>query len=224
MTASISIILPVLNEPGLNQLLPRIHEAMKDTPENYEILIVKGDRETKFYSHNAHPRQREIKTYGDSLERSILNGFSQATGGKIIIMDADGSHPPETLPKFIRALDSVEMAIGTRFIEGSHFKASIPRRIVTWGCVWLAHLSGSQLSDPMSGFFGVRKEAVDRIKFKPFPWKTALEIELMAKPSLKEIPIHFEERTIGRSKTSVWVGMRIILGLLGLIVYRRLKR
>jgi dolichol-phosphate mannosyltransferase len=186
---------------------------MANIPENYEILIVKGDRETKNYPYDTLPHQREIKTFGDSLERSILNGFSQADGGKVVVMDADGSHLPEAIPKFVRALDSVEMVVGTRFIEGSHFKASISRRIVTWGCAWLAHLARSRLTDPMSGFFGVRKEVMDRIKFKPFPWKTALEIELRARPSLKEVPIHFEERTLGKSKTSIKIGLKIIWSL-----------
>lgn len=220
MTTSISIILPVLNEPGLNDLLPRIHEAMQSIPENYEILIVKGDRETKFYSHNAHPRQREIKTYGDSLERSILNGFSQATGGKIIVMDADGSHPPETIPQLLRALDRFELVVGSRFVEGSEFKSSISRRLVSWNCIWLARRAGSKLSDPMSGYFAIRRELLDRAKFAPLPWKVCLELELKTSPRIVEIPIHFEERIIGKSKTTVKVGLKIVGSLFCLVLKR----
>lgn len=216
----LSVIIPVKDEPSLEPLLLKIHEVLADIPDSYEIIIAQGDRETKNYPYPQLPHQRTIWTYGDSLDRSILGGFSHTTGDKIIVMDADNSHPPEIIPKLYWALDSVEMVIGSRFVEGGSYNVPPIRNLVTWGCAILAYLAGSKLTDPMSGFFGIRRDVLDRIKFKPFPWKTALEIELKAKPSLKEIPIIFEKRTIGKSKTNIWVGLKIIWGLLGLIIQR----
>jgi dolichol-phosphate mannosyltransferase len=210
----LSIIVPVKNEPNLDSFLFRIHEVMADIPEQYEIIIVQGDRETKFYQYNLMPHQKTVWTYGDSLERSILNGFSHANGEKIIVMDSDFSHPPELIPKFTKALDEYDMVVGSRFVKGSKFESSFYRKAISWGCIELAKVAGTKLSDPMSGYFGIKKDILKGIRFKPIVWKTALEIELKAKPTIKEIPITFVERTIGESKTTTRVGLKIIKELL----------
>jgi len=204
------VILPVKNEPNLESLLGAVHEVLADIPDQYEVLVVQGDRETKNYPYPQFPHQHTVWTYGDSLERSILGGFSHASEDKIIVMDADGSHPPSNLPQMWRLLDDYELVVGSRFVDGSTFKSGRFRRFISWLTIVAARWAGSKLSDPMSGFFGVRKEVLKRIRFKPLTWKTALEIEIRAKPSVKEIPINFVERAMGESKTSLGVGLRLL--------------
>ena len=208
------MIIPVKNEPALGGFLPAVHEVLASIPDQYEVLVVQGDKETKFYPYPEFPQQQTIWTYGDSLERSILNGFSHAKGDKIIVMDADFSHPPTDIVRIWKGLDAHEMVVGTRFAEGSEFTSSPFRRLVSWGCILLAKSAGTKLSDPMSGFFGVRRELLKKVKFRPITWKTCLEIELKAKPKLAEIPITFVERTEGESKTTLKVGLKIIKELL----------
>jgi len=206
----LSVILPVKNEPNLGSFLGAVHEVLADVPDSYEVIIVQGDRETENYPYPQFPHQRTVWTYGDSLERSILSGFSHAAGDKILVMDADGSHPPSNLPQMWRLLNDYELVVGSRFVDGSTFKSGIFRRFISWLTIAAARWAGSKLSDPMSGFFGVRKEVLKRIRFKPLTWKTALEIEIRAKPLIKEIPINFVERTMGKSKTSLRVGLRLL--------------
>jgi dolichol-phosphate mannosyltransferase len=209
----LSILIPVKNEPDLNPLLFRIHEVVECIPDQYEVLIIQGDKERGFYPYVHLPHQRTVWTYADSLERSILNGFSSSKGDRIIVLDADGSHPLEKIPELYRALDKYDMAVGSRFIEGAEFKSSALRQLVTSGCKYLAWFAGSALSDPMSGFFAIRREILDNIRFKPLTWKVCLEIELKAQPSIVEVPIHFVERSVGISKTTLGVGMKILLEL-----------
>jgi dolichol-phosphate mannosyltransferase len=210
----LSLIVPVRNEPALGKFLPRVHEVMADIPDQYEVLVVQGDRESKFYPYPELPHQKTVWTYGDSLERSILNGFSHASGDKIIVMDADSSHPPELIPEFWKALDQYEMVVGSRFMRGSGFDSSLYRKVISWGCVTLAQIAGTKLTDPMSGYFGIQRDVLGRMRFRPVAWKTALEIELGTRPTVKEIPITFVERTEGNSKTTTKVGLRIIRDLL----------
>lgn len=206
----LSVILPVKNEPNLGPFLSTVHEVLADIPDSYEIIIVQGDRETKNYPYPQFPHQRTVWTYGDSLERSILGGFSHASEDKIIVMDADGSHPPSNLPQMWQLLNEYEMVVGSRFIKGSNFESGAFRRFITWLTKIAAREAGSKLSDPMSGFFGIRKEVLKRVKFRPLAWKIALEIELRAEPSIKEIPISFVERTMGKSKTNLKIGLRLL--------------
>jgi dolichol-phosphate mannosyltransferase len=214
----LSVIVPVKDEPKLEAFLLTLHEIMTDIPDQYEIIVVQGDREKKFYPYQQMPHQKTVWTYGDSLERSILNGFSHSKGDKIIVMDADSSHPPEHIPEFWKALDTYEMVVGSRFIEGSEFNSSFYRKLISWGCIKLANIAGTNLSDPMSGYFGIRRDVLKRVQFKPITWKTCLEVELKAKPTLKEIPITFTERTEGKSKTTTKVGLKIIKELLWMCI------
>lgn len=206
----LSVIVPVKDEPALEPFLLQVHEVLSDIPDQYEIIVVQGDRETKFYPYTQMPHQKTVWTYADSLERSILNGFSHAVGDRIVVMDADGSHPPSMIPEFWKALSEHDLVVGTRFAQGSVFESSFYRRVVSYGCIKLASFAGSKLSDPMSGFFGIQRDILKRVRFKPITWKTCLEIELRAKPSVMEIPITFVERTVGKSKTTTKVGIKII--------------
>ncbi len=206
----LSIVVPARDEPQLPEFLAKIHDAMTGVPQEYEILVVQGDGEPGERYVPRLPNEKSIWTYGDSLERSILNGFSHSRGERIIVMDADGSHPPAMIGGLFRALDDAEMAVGSRFAEGSEFAASPYRGLVTWGFKTMARQAGSKLRDPMSGFFAIRREVLDRCRFKPLKWKTALEIELRVRPTVREIPIRFVERGAGRSKAGAGVGLALL--------------
>lgn len=206
----LSVIIPVKDEPNLGSFLSMVHEVLGDIPGSYEVLVVQGDRETKNYPYPQLPHQCTIWTYGDSLERSILNGFSHAKGDKIVVMDADGSHPPSIIPQMCDLLNEYEMVVGSRFMKGSNFESGTFRKFISWLTIIAAREAGSKLSDPMSGFFGIRREVLKRVKFRPLIWKTALEIEIRATPMIKEIPINFSERLAGKSKTSLKIGLKLL--------------
>ena len=182
-------------------------------PGPYEVLIVQGDRETLHPDIPGLPNQRILKSYGDSLERAVLLGLSSAKGDRIVVLDADGSHPVHTVPKMFQGLLKYDMVVGSRYLPDSEFEYSTFRTFVSWCFKTYAHVLGSRLSDPMSGFFGVRKEIIEKIRFRPIPWKTALEIELKASPEVMELPIKFTKRQEGMSKATAKTGLSIIWGL-----------
>lgn len=188
----VSVVIPSKDEPNLPNLIDELEFTLSKV--YHEIVVVVGDRNRKLLpplpSH-----VKVFKSYGDSLERAILLGFSVAKGAKIVVMDADGSHTPETVPKMVKALDSYEMVVASRFVEGSKFKTSPFRMFVTWFFNSYARLLGSTLSDPMSGFFGFRTEVLYGVRFKPFKWKTALELSNRARPSTVEVGYSFKAFT-----------------------------
>ena len=209
-----SVIVPVRDEPGINRFLLDLHQVLVDIPDEYEVLVAMGDREKLNTRVDIMPHQRVIKTYGDSLERSILGGFSHAKGERVLVMDADGTHPLNYVPKMWRLLDDYEMVVGSRFVVGASYESSSYRHFVTWLTKGAARWAGSGLRDPMSGFFAFRREVLDHCHFRPLTWKTALEVELRAKPRLIEVPIDFRDRygnQVGRkSKTSFGTGLKIL--------------
>lgn len=205
----VSVILPVKDEPKLISTLLNLKDAIE--PYNYEIIVVTGDTARKELP-KLPTKIKHYKSYGDSLQRSILLGFSVAKGEKVIVMDADGSHPPSAVPSLIETLNDYEMVVGSRFVNGSNFQTTPFRRLVTYFYNEYAKLMGSTLEDPMSGFFGVRSEVLKKLKFRPCTWKTCYEINKKAQPTTKELPIKFDAvMGKGRGKIGEFkLGMRII--------------
>lgn len=214
-----SVILPVKNEPNLPDFLPRLHRVVSALNVPYEIIVAMGDRETLHPEIPDHPNQKVIKTYGDTLERSILGGFSHAKGDKLLVIDADDCHPIEEIPKIFYGLDEYEMVTASRYIPGGKSDLGAFRNFISWIFGKWAKLFGSKLTDPMVGFFGIRREVLDRVQFKPFTWKIPLEIELKARPTFTSFPVTAKGRTIGKTKTSAKVGLKIAwdLTLYGLL-------
>lgn len=207
------MILPVRDEPRLNEFLGALHQTLID---DYEIIVVMGDREKLYPELPPHPCLRVVHSFADNLERAILMGFSVAQGDRLLVMDSDGSHPVEMVPYMLNQLATYELAVGSRYLDGSRFEQSAFRKLVSWCFRWAAWLRGSKLSDPMSGFFAVRREVVERTRFKPLKWKTCLEIELKARPRTVEIPINFRKRVAGASKTKLITGIHLIYDLVTL--------
>ena len=208
----ISVIVPILNEPGIALFLDELHKTLRHMREPYEVVVVQGDRETLFPVIPVKANQRVVKTYADSLERSILNGFSNAHGDRLIVIDADGSHPVDLIPDMCTYLAKYDLVVGVR--NGERLNVNKIRGVITSLFFAIAKLRGSKLSDPMTGLFGVQREIVDKIRFTPYTWKTALEIELKARPTIHEIPFEFGDRLEGESKTSLRIGLRLIKDLL----------
>ena len=206
----VSVIVPILNEPDLRPFLTNLHQVLNATTLYYEVIIVASDRETLHEEIPLFHNQRIVISYGDALERAILMGFSVAKGKKIVVCDADGSHPPETIPLLLKELNVHELVIGTRFTEGGKSLDTPFRKLITWCFARYAQLIGSKLTDPMSGFFAVRRELVEKTRFKPIKWKTALELELRSRTNAGEIPFHFQKRKRGMSKTSFKIGLKIL--------------
>jgi dolichol-phosphate mannosyltransferase len=181
--------------------------------EPYEVVVVMGDREKMYPQLTPHPCLRVYRCYADSLERAILLGFSVSEGDRLLVMDADGSHPAEMVPLMLHSLEGYELVAGSRFMRGSRFQQSLFRRVVSAFFTACARLRGSRLSDPMTGFFAVRREVLNRVAFKPFKWKTCLEVELKARPLSASLPIHFGRRVSGASKTTLKTGLKLIYDL-----------
>ncbi len=217
-----SVILPVKNEPNLLDFLSRLHGIVSTLTDDYEIIIAMGDNETLYAEVPDLPNVRVIKTYGDSLERSIIGGFSHAKGSKIMVCDADDCHPIEKIPEIFHGLDDYEMVVGSRYVTGGKSDLGTFRNFISWIFGKWAKICGSKLTDPMVGFFGIRKEVLDRVRFKPFTWKIPLEIELKARPTFSSFPVTAKGRTIGKTKTTIKIGVRIIWDLFQHVCYNKL--
>ncbi len=163
--------------------------------------------ERVFVLHRQGPR---------GLGRSYLDGFRQALamGAEIIVqMDADFSHSPSYLPALISALADADVAVGSRYVRGGTLDEhwSWWRRLLSWwaNAIYTRMILGLRVHDGTAGFKAWSRGALEGIDLDAISSNGYVFQVEMAYVSerlgyrIVEIPIHFEDRRIGRSKMSV---------------------
>jgi dolichol-phosphate mannosyltransferase len=116
-----------------------------------------------------------------------------------------------------------DLVVASRYADGGDRDglAGWYRQLVSRGCTRLSRAAFGRslraVSDPMSGFFAVRRAAVDGVELRPHGYKVLLELIVQARPSrVTEVAFHFEQRHAGESKSSAREGLRFLRHLVGL--------
>jgi dolichol-phosphate mannosyltransferase len=137
---------------------------------------------------------------------------------RIIQMDADFSHPPSAISTMLTELESCDVVVGSRYIEGGQLdeRWSWWRRFLSWWAneVWSRTVLGIRTRDITAGFkcwrsATLRGIGLDRIKADGYAFQ--VEMAFMTERlgyRVKEIPIYFEDRRIGKSKMDTRVKLQ----------------
>jgi len=139
------------------------------------------------------------------LSSGVIDGWKIARPGSRALgaMDADFSHDIAVFPAMVAALASGEygLAIGSRYVEGGGITNWPARRIITSKVAcWLARPL-TNVKDITSGYFLVRREALDGVELDPIGFKIGLEVIAKAHYGRAiEIPYVFTDRIVGESK------------------------
>lgn len=144
------------------------------------------------------------------LAHAVIDGFGRAASAQLVVMDADLSHPVALVPRLIQALERGSVvAVGSRYIAGGGSEGwPIQRRITSRAACLLGRLV-TPVHDSTSGFFAVRREAIEGVRFNPLGFKIGLEVFAKARHGgrITEVPYVFHDRLKGKSK----FGARMIL-------------
>ncbi|MEM5836141.1 MAG: glycosyltransferase [candidate division WOR-3 bacterium] len=208
----VSIIIPTKDEPYIQELVKKIHKILKT---EHEIIVVDKSKTTPKLKY-----ARVIKQKSDGLGKAFLEGLNFARGDIIVLMDGDGSHRPEDLPKLIEKTKEYDIVIGSRYVKGGKTKDKFYRILISKFYCFLASLIlGLKIKDNMSGFSAVRREVYEKIKLDPLGFKINTELLFKAKKSgfkTSEIPIVFEKRKEGKSKGNLREGIKTLRFILEL--------
>ncbi len=216
MSLSISIILPTYNE---RQNLPILVERLEKVlvGRDFEVLVMDDNSpdETWLLARElseTRPWLRSIRRLANrGLSPAVIDGFKAAEGDILLVMDADLQHDENVIPKFIEAFENgAELVVGSRKVDGGGVENwSMVRRFVSWTATQMAHLVLPRtVTDPMSGFFAVRREFFQNIseEINPKGFKILLEIAARAKGRvIREVGFTFRGRIYGESKLSAKV-------------------
>jgi dolichol-phosphate mannosyltransferase len=169
----------------------------------------KDNNNFRFYNNNNNEKYsvRVIhRSKKSGLISAILKGIESSTGENILIMDADFSHPPETIPTMVDKLleDPNCIVVASRYINGGSIVGwPYKRRILSGGAAKLARhgLKVRHVKDPMSGFFAFPRYVIKNLKIDTKGYKLLLEVLVKSKgTAVKEIPYTFTDRKSGQSK------------------------
>ncbi|WP_350054860.1 glycosyltransferase family 2 protein [Pelagibacterium sp.] len=228
---TLSVIVPTFNErDNIAPLIEKLEAALAGT--SFEVIIVDdnspdgtADLAKQIATQKSHVRCiHRIGRRG--LSSACIEGMASSAAEFVAVIDADHQHDEAILPQMLQeARHGADIVVGSRYIgEGSSqdgFSASRQK-----GSELATRLSGvltgKALSDPMSGFFLLRRslfnEIVPRLSREGF--KILLDIiatgnrQLKRKLVITEVPYTFRPRFAGESKMSALV----VAQFLGLIV------
>jgi putative flippase GtrA len=224
-TPELTVIVPTRDEAdNVAPLLEALEQAVPDATEI--IFVDDSDDETPRAVAEAGERcrhevgliRRPPDRRGDGLGGAVVEGMCAARAPWVVVMDGDLQHPPQVIAEMLAeaARSEADLVVASRRCpHGDAVTLKRTRSLVSRSTTLLARaLFGRRLSavsDPMSGFFLVRREAVDVAELRPDGFKILLDI-LVRTPGLKvtEVPFHFGERHAGHSKASVGEGMRFL--------------
>ncbi|MEQ9359410.1 glycosyltransferase [Coleofasciculus chthonoplastes] len=150
---------------------------------------------------------RRIEERG--LSTAVIRGWQVARGEVLGVIDADLQHPPELLLQLWSEIQrGADLAVASRHVEGGGVSDwSIIRRFLSRGAqtIGLILLPGviGRVSDPMSGYFMVRRQCLVGRPLSPLGYKILIEVLGRGKvPWIGEVGYVFQERQAGESKVT----------------------
>jgi dolichol-phosphate mannosyltransferase len=210
--AELSVVVPTFNEEAnVRELVDRLRATLSDA--NWEVVFVDDDSTdaTVAILREAaarDPRIRLIHRIGRrGLASAVIEGLQSTSSPYVAVMDADLQHDETILPTMLRtAKQGADIVVGSRYSEGGGVGTWSQQRLQMSRFASLAArlVLRDVVSDPMSGFFLIRRQAFDSVvrRLSSQGFKILLDILATGKGRLKvaETPYTFRERLHGESK------------------------
>ena len=233
-SVDVSLVLPTYNEgknivPMIEQLIPVLDSVAH---LQYEIIVVDDDSPDRTWEKaleltEKYPQVRVVRRQGErGLSTAVIRGWQVARGRILGVMDADLQHPPEVAAKVTQEmLRGADLGIASRHIEGGGVSDwSLLRRIISRGAQMIGFLLLPEvigrISDPMSGFFMIRRSALEGRTLSPLGYKILIEVLGRGQVGwISEVPYTFRERLEGSSKLTNRIYIEYFQHLLRLRLY-----
>lgn len=209
----LSLIIPTYNESkNIPILLERINNVLSNI--NKEVIIVDDNSPDKTWEiarslSIQYPWLRVIRRVSErGLSSAVLAGFKIAEGEILAVMDSDLQHDETALLAFLNSFQNgADIVIGSRKVQGGGTENwSIIRKFISWVATVLAKIALPQpVSDPMSGFFAIKRNIYENYieQINPRGFKILLEFLARAKYyKIEEVGYTFKGRIHGESKLS----------------------
>ena len=226
IAAELTVVVPTYSErDNIAELVQRLKTVLAGV--NWEVVFVDDDSPdgTSALAKSigaTDPHVRCIRRVGRrGLSGACIEGILSSSAPVVAVMDADLQHDEALLPQMLQEIrQGANLVIASRYIEGGSADQGFSgmRR---WGSELATRMArtlmGTQVSDPMSGFFMIRRDTIEEHAkaLAGEGYKLLMDILWTAGKSLKvvELSYRFRERRMGESKLDALVTVDY-LGLL----------
>lgn len=222
----LAVIVPSFNErDNVGLLYEKLATALSAV--SWEMVVVDdnspdGTSDVVRELAGLHSNIRIIQRLGRrGLSSACVEGIMSTAAPYIAVIDADLQHDEAILPQMLaRADEGAELVIGSRFAgDGSAGDGLSATRL--WGSNFATRLSSmvaaQDVSDPMSGFFLMRRDVFARVapKLSPDGFKILLDLIVTSARDgnplrIAEVPYTFRQRHAGESKMSSLVTLQFL--------------
>ena len=223
----LTIVVPTFNERNnVTELALRLEKVLAGIA--WEMIVVDDDSpdgtsEVVKALSQQDPRIRCIRRVGRrGLSGACIEGMLASASPFIAVMDADLQHDETILPQMFERATEADIVIGTRYVEGGSAEGLSGRRqsVSTLGGKLAKLVIKVEVSDPMSGFFMLKRELVERLApdLSTSGFKILADIlsALPAGAKVAEVPYTFRDRHSGDSKLDA----KVLFDYLGLLLNR----
>lgn len=207
-----SIVVPTYNEAdGIAKLITTLDEVFKRNGLDGEIIVVDDNSPdgtgaiVDRLEREGYPVRCLHRPGKMGLSSGVIDGWKFARPDSVALgaIDADFSHDPTILPRLVNALasDGYGLAIGSRYVPGGGIQNWPKRRIITSRVAIALAQPLTPIRDITSGYFLVKREALDGVELDPIGFKIGLEVIAKARYGRAlEVPYVFTDRIAGTSK------------------------
>ncbi|WP_449417597.1 glycosyltransferase [Phormidium nigroviride] len=212
-----SLVIPTYNESkNVKAIVAQLSQLLDSKiPGEYELILVDDNSPDRTWEVAQgimadYPQLRVMRRQEErGLSTAVIRGWQVARGEVLGVIDADLQHPPETLLELLGEIErGADLAVASRHVaEGGVSDWSVVRRVLSRGAqtIGLVILPGvvGRVSDPMSGYFMVRRDCIVGKKMNPTGYK--ILIEVLGRGNIRwigEVGYVFQERQEGESKVT----------------------
>jgi dolichol-phosphate mannosyltransferase len=213
-------VVPTLDEAATLPEFVEEASAVLDRllPGEYELIVVDDDSADGTWRAALElaarfPALRVLRRTEESgLASAVVRGWQLARGSVLGAIDADLQHPPEVCERLWREIErGAELAVASRHVPGGGVSDwALRRRVLSraaqvFGLVILPGVL-ARVTDPLSGYFLVRRAAVEGVPLRPEGYKILVEVLGRGRARwIAEVPYVFRERGQGASKATARV-------------------
>ena len=232
------VVIPTYNE---SENLPLLVPQVLEQSPTIEVLVVDDDSpdgtgkladalaQDEPRVHVLHRAQKE--GLGPAYRAGIARAL-ELDADLVVQMDADFSHPPETLQVMLDEIEHHDVVLGSRYLNGiTVVNWPIERILLSWfGNLYVRKVTGLPITDATGGFRMMRRSVLERIglervRANGYAFQIEINFRLLHHGArMKEIPFFFLDRTRGTSKLTLRIGLETLWMAPWLRLARALRR